>query len=183
MKRKIFLAIAVIFIALIAYVAYVMLTTRDHSPADTINYNNEGVSMSITYCRPFKKGRLIFGSEQEGALQPYGQYWRTGANEATEITFENDVIFNGEKVNAGTYRFYTVPGEKEWTVALNTELGEWGYSEPDYKLDVHKSTVLAEKTNEATEQFTIEYDPQGNHVNIVLLWDKTMVKIPVSATN
>jgi flagellar basal body rod protein FlgC len=136
--------------------------------------------MSITYCKPYKKGRVIFGAETDDALQPYGEYWRTGANESTEVTFEQDVIFNGETVKAGTYRFYTVPGEKEWTVALNTELGVWGAYEPDYSLDIHKSKVMVEKTPEETEQFTMSYDPQDNHVNIVLNWDKTMVKIPVS---
>ncbi len=183
MKKNIFLAIAVIVIAFIAYIAYVMLTTRSHSPEDTVVYDGEELSMSVTYCRPSKKGRVVFGTEEEGALQPYGEYWRTGANEATEITFNQDVVFNGEQVGAGTYRFYTVPGEKEWTVALNSELGIWGYSEPDYSLDVHKSTVLAEKTDEVTEQFTISYDPQGNHVNIVLSWDQTQVEIPVSQAN
>lgn len=183
MKRTIFLAIAVIIIVLVGYIAYLMLTTRNHSPADTIKYDADGLTMSITYCRPFKKGRMIFGTKEEGALQPYGEYWRTGANEATEVTFEQNVVFNGESLDAGTYRFYTVPGEKEWEVSLNSELGVWGYSEPNYQLDVLKSNVLADKLNEPVEQFTIEFDQQGDHVNILLAWDNAKVKIPVSPAN
>ena len=180
MKKKIFLAIGIILLAFIGYIAYLMLTTRNHSPEATIVHDGNDVKMSITYCRPFKKGRVIFGTKDEGALQPYGVYWRTGANDATEITFEKDVVFNGEKVTAGTYRFYTIPNKDEWTVALNTSIGEWGYSEPDYSLDIHRSKVMTENTPEVTEQFTMSYEPQDTHVNIVLNWDKSMIKIPVS---
>lgn len=183
MKKKIFLAIGILLIAFVGYIGYLMLTTRNHSPADTITHNGNNITMSITYCRPFKKGRVIFGSEAEDALQPYGVYWRTGANEATEITFEKDVIFNGKEVQAGTYRLYTIPGEKEWTVALNSSIGEWGYSEPDYSLDIHRSKVMVESTDEITEQFTMSYDPQDTHVNIVLNWDQTKIKVPVSPTS
>jgi len=182
MKKKIFLAIGTILIAFIGYIAYLMLTTRSHSPEETIVHDGNNVKMSITYCRPFKKDRVIFGTKDEGALQPFGVYWRTGANEATEITFENDVVFNGEQVKAGTYRFYTVPDKEEWTVALNTSIDEWGYTEPDYSLDIHKSKVMKESTPNITEQFTMSYEPQDTHVNIVLNWDKTMIKIPVSPT-
>ena len=180
MKKKIFLAIAVIIIALVGYVAYLMLTTRNHSPAETVAHNDNGLNVSISYCRPYKKDRVIFGTKEENALQPYGIYWRTGANEATEITFDEDVIFNGETIEAGTYSFYTFPGEKEWTVALNSVTGEWGYSEPDYSKEIHRSKVLADKPDSTIEQFTINYEPQDNHVNVVLAWDNALVKIPVS---
>ncbi|MEM1137751.1 MAG: DUF2911 domain-containing protein [Bacteroidota bacterium] len=180
MKKKFFLAIAVILIAFIGFVAYTMLTTRNHSPADVAEYKGNNLNITINYCRPFRKERTVFGTQEEGALQPFGEYWRTGANEATEISFTNDVIFNGEPVAAGTYSFYTIPDEKEWTVALNSVVGEWGYSEPDYSFDIHRSKVLSEKNSTPTEQFTISYDPQGNHVNIVLDWDKVVVKVPVS---
>ncbi|MBT32993.1 MAG: hypothetical protein CMO01_25320 [Thalassobius sp.] len=180
MKKKILLALAVAVIGFIGYIAYVMLNTRNHSPADTATYNQDGLNISINYCRPYKKERVIFGTEEDGALQPYGAYWRTGANEPTTITFGENVVFNGKQVEAGTYSFYTVPGQKEWTVALNAAIANWGYSEPDYSKEVHRSKVLADTPESPTEQFTISFEPQGNHTNIVLAWDNAVVKIPVS---
>ncbi|UZR93342.1 DUF2911 domain-containing protein [Chondrinema litorale] len=183
MRKKILLAIAVLVIGFAGYIAYLLLNTRSHSPAETAEHNEDGLNINVSYCRPYKKERVIFGTEEDGALQPYGAYWRTGANEPTKITFGESVIFNGEKIDAGTYSFYTVPGQKEWTVALNSAIAKWGYSEPDYSKEIHRSKVLADKPESPVEQFTITFEPQGNHVNMVLAWDNAIVKIPVSPTS
>src|SRR6476660_6493757 len=76
----------------------------------------EGKGVKVTYGQPSKKGREIFGK-----LVPFGQVWRTGANEASEITFNKDVTVGGKPVKAGTYTLFTIPKETEWTVILNSQ--------------------------------------------------------------
>src|SRR5829696_3874612 len=95
------------------------------SPHETV----EGKDVKVTYGRPYKKGRVIFGG-----LEKYGKVWRTGADEATEITFANDVNFGGKRVKAGTYTLFTIPDRNQWTVILNSQLGQWGaYDYEKYK--------------------------------------------------
>ena len=83
----------------------------------------------MSYSSPYKKGRVIFGESSAGALVPYGAYWRLGANAATEISLNKDVMFAGTPLKAGKYRMYAVPGEKTWQVILNGELGKSGSEE------------------------------------------------------
>lgn len=180
MKRNILLAIAILVIVLIGYIAYVMLTTKSHSPFATATANYQGTDISVEYCQPYKKGRLIFGTKEDGALQPYGVYWRLGANEATEITFSTDVSFAGSPVKAGRYRMYAVPGQKEWEVSLNSELGIWGYYEPNYDLDLVKVKLPAQIVDNSVEQFTIIFDTDSAGVLMNFMWDKTLVSVPIS---
>lgn len=80
---------------------------------------------------------MIFGEESEEALQPYGKYWRLGANAATEISFNKNVTFGGKAVEAGTYRMYAIPGADTFEITLNSETDVFfGAVEPDYDLDV-----------------------------------------------
>jgi len=149
------------------------------SPPGEAMYNKGDFSIEIPYSRPSKKERVIFGPEEKGALQPNGVYWRLGANEATEITVNKDIIFNGEKLSAGTYRMYAVPGSESFEISLNSELGKWGYMEPDYSLDVLKTSIPIETSKESVEQFTIRFEESGSKVLIVCEWSFTKIKIPV----
>lgn len=181
MKKKIFVGLGIILVAVIALAAYVALTTRSHSPTKTTEFSHEGLDMKVVYCQPFKKGRLIFGEAKDGALQPYGKYWRLGANEATEITFSKDVTFAGKPVPAGTYVMYAVPGVNSFEVSLNSEVGRWGAMEPNYSLDVVKVNVPVETAPSETEQFTINFGSDASGAVMNLVWDKTIVKIPITA--
>jgi hypothetical protein len=180
MKRKIFIGLGIIVILISAFTGYILLTTRSHSPSKTTEFSHEGLDIKVVYCQPYKKGRLIFGEKEEGALQPYGQYWRLGANEATEITISRDINFAGKPLKAGTYRMYAVPGKSSWQVGLNSELGKWGAMEPDYDLDVLKVEVPAETTPSETEQFTINFSGDAGAVNMDFVWDKTKVTVPIT---
>jgi hypothetical protein len=135
--------------------------------------------MKVVYCRPSKKGRVIFGDAKDGALQPYGKYWRLGANEATEITFSKNVNFAGQPVNAGTYTMYAVPGPSTWQVALNSDIQKWGYSEPDYSKDVIKVEVPVE-TAPDMEQFTITFDSDSTAAKMNFAWATALVKVPIT---
>jgi len=178
-KIILFSLLAIVLIAA-GFVGYIMLTTRSHSPAATMEYSDGNFNLSIDYCRPFKKGRVIFGEESDGALLPYGVYWRTGANEATEIEFNQDITVNGNKLNAGTYRFYTIPDNGTWTIAFNSELDKWGYSDPDYGMDILRTEIPVNTVSQSIEQFTISGEQKGNNrMHIVLTWDTTEIKIPI----
>jgi hypothetical protein len=89
----------------------------------------EGTNVSVAYGQPSKKGRLLFGKEDTQSLEKYDKVWRTGANKSTEITFKKDGKFGGKDVKAGTYSLFTIPGEKQWTVILNSVVGQPGASE------------------------------------------------------
>ena len=181
MNRKIFIGtISVVIFAVIGYVAFRVLTSRQLSPSKTITFRNNGLDLKLVYCRPFKKGRLIFGEAKDSALVPYGKYWRLGANEATEITFSKDVNFAGKPLKAGSYRMYAVPGVSSWGISFNSELGKWGYDEPNYSLDVLKVDVPVETVPSETEQFTIKFSSDAVIVNMDLVWDKTHLRVPIA---
>ena len=178
MKKKIFIGLGIIFVGVLGFFGYGILTTKSHSPAKTTQFSANGLDISVVYCQPSKKGRVIFGDE--GALQPYGKYWRLGANEATEITFSKNISFGGKPVNAGTYTMYAVPGANAWQVSLNSELKRWGAMEPNYDLDVIKVDVPAGTAPAETEQFVINFSNDSSTVNMDFVWDKTQVTVPIT---
>ncbi len=180
MKRKIFIGIGIIVIALVAYLLYAFFLAPRKSPAKTTTYNDRGLDIKVIYSQPSKRGRLIFGEAKDGALQPYGKYWRLGANAATEITFSKDITFAGNPINAGSYRMYAVPGATSFQISLNSELGVnfTAAGEPDYSLDVLKVDVPVESVTE-TEQFVINFGSDDSGVNMDFVWDKTRVRVPI----
>ncbi len=132
----------------------------------------KGNDIEITYGQPSKRGRVIFGE-----LVPYGEIWRAGANEATEITFKKDMSFAGKQVKAGTYALFTIPKEKEWKVILNGKLGQWGaYDYDKYKsLNVLEATVPVYHTDAVADKLTYTVTDKA----VIIEWDKTGVSIPV----
>jgi len=180
MKKKILLGVAVIVVIFIGWSLYGLFIAKPASPPATVEGSHGDLKMKVTYSRPYKKGRLIFGEESDKALQPYGKYWRMGANAATEITFSKAVTFAGEAVDAGTYRMYAVPGPTEWEVSLNSETGVFfGAAEPDYSLDVLKVKVPVQSAP-ATEQFTITFDSDSTSAKMNLVWDQIKVSVPIT---
>lgn len=130
--------------------------------------------VKCTYGQPLKKGRVIFGN-----LVPYGKLWRTGANEATEITFTTNVKIGEKALPAGTYTLFTIPNENKWTIILNSELGQWG----DFSYDESKNILSYEaeitENDDIYEGFTIQFEDITGGFNMYLLWDKIKVIIPV----
>lgn len=181
MKKKIYIGLGVVVILFVAYIGYEFATTKKHSPAETKETSFNGVDVKVVYCRPYKKGRLIFGEDKDDALVPYGKYWRLGANEATEITFSKDVLFAGKPIAAGSYWMYAVPNATTWQVSLNNELGKWGAMEPDYEKDVLKVDVPADNNASETEQFTITFANDSTTSNMTFAWDKTSVTVPIQS--
>lgn len=172
MLKKILWVVGAAVILFAGYVVFTIATTKKHSPAATTTYESPGGTFVVEYCRPYKKGREIFGE-----LLPYDTYWRTGANEPTLITIPQKIIFGNKEVKPGKYRLYTIPNEKEWVVVLNSEIEEWGYYEPDYRLDVARINIPVTKISTSVEQFLISLNSSEIGVDLTLNWDFTQVVV------
>ena len=103
----------------VVYVAYMILFPV--SPKGKANFEVDGLNLQVEYHRPYKKGRLIFGEEKDGALVPYGKYWRTGANANTTFETNKDILFGNQELAAGKYGMYTFPYEDIWDVKLSSK--------------------------------------------------------------
>src|SRR5271156_1308977 len=125
------------------------------SPACLLKQRVGLTDIEIEYSRPGIKGRTIFGG-----IVPYGQVWRTGANQATKITFSTPVKLNGQDVPAGSYALFTIPGEDEWTVILSKNADQFGAFQYDPKDDLVRFKVTPVELTESIETFTIEF----NHI-------------------
>jgi hypothetical protein len=146
------------------------------SPTAIASVRYKDTYVKITYCQPRKRGRDVFGK-----LVPYGEVWRTGANEATEITLTKDLLVKGTLLLAGTYSLFTIPGKETWTIIFNKELGLWGSYNYNIKSDVLRFEIPVQQTNEneIVEAFTIQFDPRNSVADLLLLWDKTKISIPI----
>ncbi len=145
------------------------------SPLAVVSSRYKDTYIKVTYSQPHKNGRAIFGG-----LVPFGQVWRTGANEATELTITRDIKISGKDLRAGTYSLFTIPGKESWTVILNAELGLWGSYNYNSKLDVLRFEVPVTPVSEFVyEAFTILIDPRNSRADLMLAWDRTKVTIPI----
>ena len=132
--------------------------------------------ISVVYQRPSAKGRTIFGD-----LVPYDQIWRTGANNATNITFQSEVMIEGQKLAAGTYALFTIPGKEEWTIIFNNNAKQWGAYTYDKADDVLRVKVKPKSLETPVETFTIEFDNvHEQSVDLSLSWEKTKVAFNVA---
>jgi len=180
MKKKILIGLGIVGILAVAAFIFVSQGAKK-SPRETTSFKHDGLDITVAYGRPFKRGRLIFGQEEDKALQPYGKYWRMGANAVTAITFSKNVNFGGKPVNAGSYRMYAIPGATVWQIGLNSEYDVYfGATEPDYSKDIAKIEVPAETTDKETDQFTISFQTDSAAVSMNLMWDKVLVKVPIT---
>jgi hypothetical protein len=147
----------------------------DKSPHDIAYFRvDQQAAIKVLYGRPQKSGRDIFGK-----LVPYGKIWRTGANESTEVTFYQDVVFGGETVEAGTYSLFSIPGEETWTIILNSGLDAWGAYQYDAAKDVARTEVEAQATDGTVEAFTITFQEVEGGAHMIIAWDNTKVEVPI----
>jgi len=168
-------------ITTIAFAFVVLLSTNanaqkfsglDKSPLDLASFPSRGSGkvIKVFYSRPQLKGRSI-GTD----LAPYGKLWRTGANDATQIQFLADMKFGGKTIKAGAYSLFTIPGEKEWTIIISSDVDNWstsGYKEAN---EVARTTVSATSGDESIEAFSIAFDKNGT---MHLGWGKVRVAVP-----
>lgn len=150
----------------------------DKSPMDAASfpsdYKESNKLIKITYSRPQLKGRDI------KELAPEGKVWRTGANEAAELTLYVDMNVGGKKVKAGTYTFYVIPGEKEWTAIINTDLNVWGSYFYKQENDVARVNVPVTEGKESLDAFSIAFEKSADGVHMHIGWGTTRVAVPFS---
>ncbi|MDB4180754.1 DUF2911 domain-containing protein [Flavobacteriaceae bacterium] len=148
----------------------------DASPMDVASfpssYKKSDKLVKITYSRPQLKGRSV------GELAPEGKVWRTGANEAAELTLYTDMVLGTTKIKAGTYTFYLIPGEGEWTAIVSTDLNVWGSYFYNEKNDVARIEVPVSKGKEDLEAFSIAFEKSDDGVNMHLGWGTIRVAVP-----
>ena len=168
-----------VVIAGVLYVGY--MVAFPVSPLETVTYSSEISDFEVVYSRPYKNDRLIFGSEAEGALVPFRQYWRTGANAATTFETSKNILFNNQKLKAGKYRLYTIPNIDTWKVILNSEADKFfAITEPDSSKDILAVKIASSPNFEETvEQFTIDFSQDSTGLKMNLKWEKTILSIPL----
>lgn len=151
------------------------------SPYDSADIHVGGQVARICYGRPSSRGRTMIG----GDAVPYGQLWRTGANEPTTLHLPFRAEIAGMRVEPGTYSIYTVPGLDSWLVILNRSTSQWGhenaYTDAVRAQEVGRGMVGAEKLSDPVETLTIHDDARGGASFIILDWENTRVRIPIKA--
>ena len=130
--------------------------------------------ITVQYSAPQVKDRKIWD-----ALVPYGKVWRTGANEATEITVSHKMKFGGKNLAPGTYSLFTIPDKDKWTVIVNKELGLWGHYDYKPDNDVLRIEVPSKRIKTTYESFTVRIDTSAQGTTLVLNWDDVEVSIPL----
>ena len=175
MLKKILIGLAVL--AVILFVAFQVLKskTKSSSPEVKQTYSVGASKVDLFYCSPSKKGREIFGG-----LLPYGEVWRTGANEPTTFKTDKNLVIDGKKLPAGKYSLWTIPQQDSWTVIFNKEIPIWGDNTDgkaarNDKMDVLKVVVPVEKLTASQEKLSL--DANNNALNIG--WDMTKVSVPI----
>lgn len=142
------------------------------SPNATVSQTIGTTDITITYGRPAVNDRDIFGS-----LVPYNEVWRTGANESTAIVVSDDVTIEGNKLEAGTYSIYTIPGKDSWTIILNSKLS-WG-TQYDKSKDLFRFKVTPKEANYIERMMFYFDDVTKKSANVVLWWDNTKVPFTI----
>ncbi len=178
LKRALIIA-AIFVVVIVIFFNWFKKDTKKHSPSATAEYAEGPLKIKIDYCRPSAKGRIIFGDKATEALQPYGEYWRLGANEATVFETNSPIFFNDKKLDAGKYSLYAYPGEKVWTICVNSDWDRWGAQEADKSKDVLRTEIEAINDAPIKEQFEITLTPidSNNTVALNFHWDKTSVTV------
>ncbi len=175
MKRSLFLTICIFSLVLMATNQGFSQQDKSKraSPPLTATGMVKDANISIQYSSPSVKGRKVWGE-----LVPYGKVWRTGANEATIFETDKAIKVEGKELAAGKYSLYTIPGEKEWVIIFNSQVGQWGITRAgetteDPAKDVLRVTVKAKESKEFNEQFRIAIEKK----EMVLYWEN--LRVPV----
>lgn len=192
-RRTLVATIAAAFFIPILTGAQDLHPSRRPSPLGMTRITLGDTYVRVVYGRPYKRGREnIFGTKESGALVPYGERWRTGANEATEITVTRDVLVAGRKLAAGTYSLSTTPGAETWRVHFNSKLGLDGVgifaNDTFTPVDLMPTDVLVVSVPARTlpadnevDQLTFEFEGTGTGADMVLRWIRTEVRVPIAA--
>lgn len=169
--KKIFFLLTAVVSVLISQNSTAQLKMPQASSSQTIIQEFGLGKVTVTYSRPNIKGRSV-----EKDLAPFAEVWRTGANDATLITFTDEVSLEGNKVPAGEYAIFTIPGKDEWTIILNKETKQWGSYQYKQSEDFLRFKVKPSKITEKSETFSINFsNVMPSSANLDLVWDNFKV--------
>jgi hypothetical protein len=176
--KKALLIGSILLLLIFGGLAYFYSKTKSLSPGANVEFADGDLKLHVFYNRPYKKGRDIFGG-----LVPFGKVWRTGANEASYVETNKPLDFGGKLLKPGKYSLWTIPGEQTWTVILNSDYPSWGVSfdgAANYKaeFDVVRIEVPAVTQDKVIEQFTISVEKVDEGMELIFLWDTTLVAVP-----
>lgn len=186
MKKISCLSLALVCILTVS-VGQLKVPPPDKSPMDMCYYPSnypilkiqnkvaEPPFVRIVYSRPQKNGRTVYGE-----LVEFGQVWRLGANEATELELFRDAKIGGTKVKKGRYSMFAIPYEDRWTIIVNKETDIWGAFQYDESKDVLRVDVKPEKQEESIEAFTMMFDKSDSAINLIIAWDDLKASLPFS---
>jgi hypothetical protein len=145
------------------------------SPAATAQCKfADGKSIKVAYSSPRAKGRKIFGG-----LVPYGEPWRTGANEATAFVTDANLTIGGKDIPGGSYTMFTVPNQDKWTLIISKKTGEWGIPYPEGE-DLARADMSVSKTSGPVENFSISFHEMGTGCHMYLDWENTRATIEIT---
>ncbi|NNC44249.1 MAG: DUF2911 domain-containing protein [Winogradskyella sp.] len=151
----------------------------DKSPMDAASfpddYKNANKLIKVVYSRPQLKDRSL------DKLAPNGKVWRTGANEAAELSVYVPMSLDGTMIKPGTYTLFTIPGEKEWTVILSSDLNVWGSYFYNEKNDVARITVPVTNAEKPLEAFAMKFTPSEEGVHLNMGWGNVRIAVPFKA--
>lgn len=174
--RKFLLLVMSLCLALITVRALRAEQEKRASPHEQVSLVLDGKKITVEYGRPYKKGREIFGK-----LVPFGEVWRTGADEATTITSDANLTIGSLKVAKGTYSLFTLPTQKDFTLIVNKTAKQWGAYKYDPKQDLGRTPMTVTTAPAPAEQLTISLEAAGGKKGTLkIAWDKTVATVPVS---
>ena len=168
-------ALAVLAVLCVLIVAVMAWQQQRVSPHETVEATIGGKKVTVTYGRPYLKGRKAVG----GSLVPYGQVWRTGADEATILTTEADLMIGDLLVPKGSYSLFTLPSETGWKLIINKTDKQWGAFNYDAKQDLGRVDMKVSPIKTPVEQFTIELAKAGPGLRLRMQWENILASVEV----
>jgi hypothetical protein len=182
---KKFVLIAVSLFAVTTLISPQMSMAEDKSkrpspPASAECKFSDGKTVKIDYSSPRAKGRKIFGEASEQTVVPYGQVWRTGANESTTFVTDASLTVGGKAVPAGSYTIFTVPKADEWWLVVSKKTGEWGTDYPGEKEDLVRVPMKVSKNGPPVENFLIAFDQAGGKCKLRMEWETTVASVEIT---
>ena len=159
----------------ITFTAFAAGQAAKPSPPESASCElGEGKTIKTDYSSPRMRGRKIYGG-----LVPYGQVWRTGANEATTFVTSSDVVVGGKAVPAGSYTIFTIPNQDKWTLIINKKTGEWGIPYKYESDELARVDMRVSKVSPPVENFTISYKKFGPGCLMMLDWETTRAAVEI----
>jgi DUF2911 family protein len=176
MQKRITFVTIVVLASTLAAVCQDAKKPRASPPAQTQCAIAAGKTVTIAYSSPRAKGRKIFGD-----LVPFGEVWRTGANEATTFVTQADLNIDGKTVPAGSYTIFTVPNADKWALIVNKKTGEWGIPYKYESDELARVDMEVSATSSPVENFTIDLASMDGHCDLNISWEKTQASVALTA--